>query len=124
MKAIRNLAALLSLGALLPIVASATTVEQSYLESCRKDPGVPVPTWVVSPRVNQEYAGKTVEVEFTVDATGKPTQFSVLSAADGQLSDAVVDAVKQWQFSPAHRAGVPVAAKVILPVRVIDGSNS
>jgi hypothetical protein len=32
----------------------------------------------------------------------------------------VVDAVKQWQFTPAQRNGAPVATKVILPVRVVE----
>jgi hypothetical protein len=36
MKNNNKLALLLSLGALLPFAASAKTLEQSYLESCRK----------------------------------------------------------------------------------------
>jgi TonB family protein len=99
----------------------ADTVEQAYLESCRKGPDVPVPSAVVAPRVQSCFIGQTVEVEFTVDAYGKPSNFSVLNFADGYLAETVVDALKQWQFTPAHRAGVPVAEKVILPVHVVDG---
>jgi hypothetical protein len=32
----------------------------------------------------------------------------------------VVDAVKQWEFTPAQRNGAPVAMKVVLPVRVVE----
>jgi DNA-binding beta-propeller fold protein YncE len=42
-----KLALLLSLGALLPFAASARTLEQSYIESCRKGTDVPVPIAVV-----------------------------------------------------------------------------
>jgi hypothetical protein len=31
-----------------------------------------------------------------------------------------VAAVKQWRFTPAQRNGAAVAARVILPVRVVD----
>ena len=120
MKAVSKLAVLLSLGALAPVIASAKTNEQAYLESCRKAPGVPVPVAVVSPSVGPEYAGATVQLEFTVDATGKPADFSVKSDSDNTLAVAVVDAVKQWRFKPAIRDGAPVATKVSLPVKIVD----
>ena len=120
MKAVNKLAVLLSLGALTSAAAFATTDEQAYLESCRKDPGVPVPVAVVTPSVGPEYNGVTVQLEFTVDATGKPAEFSVKSATDDTLSAAVVSAVKQWRFKPAVRDGAPVATKVALPVKIID----
>jgi TonB family protein len=119
MKTVNKLAVLFSLVALAPF-ALAKTPEESYLESCRKDQGVPVPISVVSPTVGSGYAGQTVEVEFIVDKTGLPTDLSVKSASDTTLGDAVVDAVKQWRFTPAQRNGVPVATKVVLPVRIID----
>lgn len=120
MKAVKKLAVLLSLGLLATVAASAKTDEQSYLESCLKGPGVPVPVAVVSPSVGPEHAGATVQLEFTVDATGKPADLSVKSTPDYMLSMAVVDAVKQWRFKPAERNGAPVATKVSLPVRIVD----
>lgn len=120
MKTATKLAILLSLGVLAVPFASAKTPEQAYLESCRKDPGVPVPVTVVSPTVGGQYIGSAVELEFVVDATGKPVDLSVKSPVDAALASAVVDAVKQWRFKPALRDGVPVAAKVVLPVRIID----
>ena len=119
MKAVSKLAVLFSLGALAPF-ASAKTSEQAYLESYQHVTGSPVPNAVVSPQVSSVDAGKTVELEFTVNATGKPSAFSVVSHTDATLAAEVVDAVKQWEFAPAIRDGVAVATKVELPVHIID----
>jgi protein TonB len=120
MKNTNKLALLLSLGALLPVAASAMTLEQSYIESCRKGTDVPVPVAVVAPTVAGYDIGETVKVEFVVDTTGHTSAISVVSASDRDFAESVVDAVKQWQFTPAQHNGAPVAMKVILPVRVIE----
>jgi len=120
MKAVSKLAVLFSLVALTSAAALATTDEQAYLESCRKAPGVPVPITVVTPSVGSEYNGALVQLEFIVDATGKPAGFNVKSATDDALAAAVVQAVKQWRFKPAVKDGVPVATKVALPVKIVD----
>lgn len=119
MKAVKKLVLVLSLGALVS-AASAATPEQAYIESARKDPGVPVPIAVVSPSVSPGYAGATVQLEFVVDTAGKPVDLSIKSAPDDALAATVMDAVKQWRFKPAERDGAPVETKVILPVRVVD----
>ena len=120
MKAVSKLAVMLSLGTLASLVASAKVDGQAYLESCLKGPGVPVPVAVVTPSVGPEHAGATVQLEFIVDATGKPTDLSVMSSPDSTLSAAVVEAVKQWRFKPAIRDGAAVATKVSLPVKIVD----
>ena len=120
MKAVSKLAVLISLVSLASVAASAKTDEQAYLESCHKAPGIPVPVSVVSPTVGPEYAGAVVQLEFVVDASGKPAEFSVKSASDDTLASAVVQAVKQWRFAPAEKNGLPVATKVTLPVRIVD----
>jgi TonB family protein len=120
MKAVSKLLALFSLGALASVAASASTVEQTYLQTCRKDPGVPVPMVVVTPTVfGSEYNGTTLELEFVVTEQGKATNISVKSAPDDALAAAFVDAVKQWKFKPAERNGSPVATKVALPVQIV-----
>jgi len=124
MRNINKLALLLSLGALLPFAASAKTLEQSYIDSCRKGPGIPVPVAVVAPDVGGFDVGQTVRVEFVVDTTGHTSDFTIKSASDRDLAAAVVDAVRQWEFAPAQRNGAPVAAKVILPVRVVAAAKS
>ena len=120
MKAVSKLAVLISVIALVSVAASAKTDEQIYLESCHKAPGVPVPVSVVSPIVGSEYNGATVQLEFIVDAAGKPADFSVKSATDDTLATAVVQAVKQWRFAPVLKDGMPVATKVALPVKIVD----
>jgi protein TonB len=124
MKNNNKLALLLSLGALLPFAASAKTLEQSYLESCRKGSDIPVPIAVVSPKVDGYDIGQSVQVEFVVDTTGHATGINIKSASDRAFAEAVVDAVKQWKFTPALHNGAPVATKVILPVRVVEAATS
>lgn len=121
MKAVSKLVVLLSMGLLTAAAASATTSwERAYLESCRKDPGVPVPYAIVSPDIGPEFHGGRVELEFLVDTKGKPAEFSVTYTSDDALAKAVVKAVKQWRFLPAESDGKPVATKVSLPVHIVD----
>jgi TonB family protein len=124
MKHTNKLALLLSLGALLPFAASAKTLEQSYIESCRQGTDVPVPISVVAPHVEGYDIGQSVQVEFVVDTTGHPSAINIKSASDREFADAVVDAVKQWRFTPAQHNGVSVATKVVLPVRVVDSAKA
>jgi|SRR5271157_597019 len=119
MKNKNKLALLLSLGALLPFAASAKTLEQSYIESCRKGTDIPVPVAVVAPAVQGYDIGQAVEVRFVVDTSGLPSGVAIKSASDSAFAQAVVDAVSQWRFTPAKHNGGPVATKVILPVRVV-----
>jgi protein TonB len=124
MKAVNKLVVLLSLGALLPIAATATSTERAYIEAAAKRTDAPVPVAVVSPtNIGWEYAGSTVEVSFTVDASGSPTDLKVLSSRDETVAQAVVDAVEQWRFEPAKKNGAAVTTKVILPVRIVDGGT-
>lgn len=120
MKAVKKLVALLSLGVLASVAASADELEQAYLDSCRKDPGVPVPVAVVSPSIGSEFNGGHVELEFVVDEAGVPAAFSVKSASDDALIRPVLVAVKQWRFKAAVVDGKPVATKVVLPVKIVD----
>jgi protein TonB len=119
-----KIALLLGLGALAPFAASAKTLEQSYIDSCRKEAGVPVPVSVVSPHVDGYDIGQKVQVEFVVDTTGHTQDVSIKSASDRDFAEAVVDAVKQWKFAPAQRNGSPVATKVVLPVSVVPATNA
>ncbi len=118
MKAVRKLAVLISLGALVPLAVSAKTPEEAYIETSLKAPGVPVPVAVVSPSVSPDYAGAQIDVAFTVDAKGTPTGLTVVSSPDAAVAKAVTDAVKKWRFTPASKNGEAVATKVVLPVRI------
>ena len=120
MNVVRKLALVSSLVALTTAAFAAQSPEASYLATCRKEPGIPVPVAVVTPRVAPEFAGRTVEVLFTVNEKGQPTELAVSPSVEGDLASAVLAAVEQWKFQPAQRDGAPVATKVVLPVRVID----
>lgn len=119
MKAVRKFVLLVSLGVTGVVAASANTLEQTYVDAYPQDRSVPVPVKVVSPTISSDYAGRTVNVDFTVDQKGRPVDFSVVSPAEPPLASAVVQAVKHWEFRPALRDGVPVAMKVTLPVRIL-----
>jgi protein TonB len=124
MKQNNKLALLLGIGALLPFAASAKSLEQSYIESARQGTGIPVPISVVAPHVDGYDIGQSVQVEFVVDTTGKPSAINIKSTSDRDFAEAVVDAVKQWRFTPAQLNGSPVATKVVLPVRVVESAKS
>ena len=124
MKNVNKLAVLLSLAALLSPALKAKSTEDVYLETCRKDAGVPIPTVVVAPLVPAGFGGQTVSFEFVVDAAGKASGFSAPSFTDRELVSIVVDALKKWEFKPAVSNGVPVTTKVVLPIRIVDNSAS
>jgi TonB family protein len=119
MKAASKFVVMLSVGMLSLVAASAMTREQFYIESARQGTSIPVPISVVSPRVGPQYEGSTVELEFVVDATGKPTDIVVKSAWDYTVGLYVTEAVSQWRFRPAELNGQPVAKKVQLPVMIV-----
>jgi protein TonB len=124
MKQNNKLALLLGIGALLPFAASAKSLEQSYIESARQGTDVPVPISVVAPHVEGYDIGQSVQVEFVVDTTGKPSAINIKSASDRDFAEAVVVAVKQWRFTPAQHNGAPVATRVVLPVRVVESPKT
>jgi protein TonB len=119
MNAVRKSVLMLSLAALASAAFAAKSSEEAYLATTRKGPGVPVPVTVVTPAVPSGYAGEVLEVSFTVDETGKPVNLSASASADEGLVSPVLAAVEKWRFEPAKRDGVPVATKVVLPVRIL-----
>jgi len=107
---------------LAPFALLAKSPEQVYVESYRGRTDLPAPTSVVKPSVPAEFAGRTVVLEFVVDAAGIPRDISVKGddPIPTRLLTPVVDAVARWKFTPLRRAGVAVASKVILPLRIMD----
>lgn len=49
----------------------------------------------------------SVDAELLVDATGKVSSVKILRSPDTLLSEAVVQAMSQWVFSPKVVNGVP-----------------
>ena len=62
----------------------------------------------------------TVVLRVHVTSEGRVSAVEVFSSSGHAVLDAAaVRAVRNWQFTPAHRAGHPVSATVRLPVRFV-----
>jgi iron complex outermembrane receptor protein len=59
----------------------------------------------------------TVVLTVTVGVDGTVQGADVTASAGSAFDDAALAAVKQWRFSPAVRAGVPVASRIRVPFR-------
>lgn len=58
-----------------------------------------------------------VVVKVLVSAEGKPVELRIEQASDHEsLDEAAMEAIKQWHFKPATRAGKPVQAWVLVPM--------
>lgn len=108
-------------GLLAASFASAKSPEQAYIESFQGRSGTPVPVAVVKPRVPEAYSGRTVFVEFTVDAAGVPRGVRSPDASlPPELVMPIIDAVAQWRFAPLTKQGEAVSARVLLPVAIVS----
>lgn len=58
----------------------------------------------------------SVLLSVVIDASGVPNDIQVLRSLDAGLDANAIDAVKQWRFSPAMRAGKPVACEAKIEV--------
>ncbi len=74
----------------------------------------------VTKQVNPEYSlgargiriKGSVVVETVVSSHGTPRNTHVIKGLDKDIDEAVVAAVKQWQFAPGKKDGKPVAVRV------------
>lgn len=99
----------------------AKSQEQAYIESFHGVAGIPVPVSVVKPNVSSEFSGRTVVLEFIVDATGTPRDIKARDRAQpSELVNPLVAAVAQWKFAPLAKDGAPVVAKVALPLVIVS----
>jgi len=77
---------------------------------------------VVNPaNLPRSFMGKTVTLNFTVDAQGRAHDINVMWQSDPALHRSLVEAVSQWQFTPARKGGQPVSTRVTLPL-VLKGA--
>ncbi|HEY5138388.1 MAG TPA: energy transducer TonB, partial [Methylococcales bacterium] len=58
-----------------------------------------------------------VSVIFVVDQTGRVINPHVEKSTQQEFEKPAVDAVKQWKFEPAIKAGQRVACKMRVPIR-------
>jgi len=64
------------------------------------------------------YENAIIKLKLVVDAQGLPQQVDTLRLIPVETKELVIRAVKQWKFRPATRNGVPVSARVILPLQL------
>lgn len=111
----RLLLATALVGGLLSSASAATRVAPA-------DYTAPVPTTVVAPtELPRSHLGAIVTLRLNVDATGQPSNIQVLAQRDPALKRRLVEAVAQWQFSPARRNGVAVGTTIELPLKLLEG---
>lgn len=104
-----------------PLALSAKTFEDAYLAAYRGRTDMPVPVKIVNPVVSETYVGRTVRVEFTLSTAGIPSNITTQDDVPASLRNTLTAAVAQWRFAAPVRDGKPVASRVILPVRIVDG---
>jgi TonB family protein len=85
----------------------------------------PTPVRIVGPtELLRRHEGTTVTLSLTVDAAGLPHDIKIVQGQDENLIKRLLPAVAQWRFAPARRNDTPVSAKILLPVKLVDGPVS
>jgi TonB family protein len=75
------------------------------------------PTSVVAPlNLPREYLGETIQVSFTIDASGCPSNIRIESHFDRKLARSVIPALAQWRFAPVVKEGKAISQRVELPI--------
>jgi len=121
MKSVLTTKLILSLGLLAaPLALSAKSPEEAYLESYNGRTDLPVPVKVVTPSVDAEHVGKTVNLEFVIDAAGLPQKITVRENVSRDLANELTSTVAKWKFVPLKREGKAVSARVVLPMQIVD----
>src|SRR5687768_11948390 len=69
------------------------------------------------------YENAVIKLKLVVDAQGVPQQIDTLGLIPVETKEVIVRAVKKWKFRPATRNGVPVSARVILPLQLAVASS-
>ena len=86
----------------------------------------PVPVQAVQPVLSSELrsAGLSgmVSIKVTIDEKGNVTQATVAKSSNVQFEQPALEAVNRWKFKPAKKAGQPVVAQVMVPLR-FTGAN-
>ena len=89
-------------------------------------PGITPPR--VTHQVNPEYKldsrgfriSGAVLISLVVSSRGEPKEPRVIQSVQKDVDQSAVDAVMQWRFDPAQKAGKPVAVKVTVEIRFHD----
>lgn len=109
------------LGVSLPVTALAYTPKDSAAPAAA--PALrPIPSSIVKPGLPPGLSHTLVEVEFSLDPTGKPQNIRVPSVRDPIFKHYLVEAFRQWRFEPGTAAATPAGKRFILPLEIRAGS--
>jgi protein TonB len=103
------------------LLSSAFAAVPATVSSGGEDFSPPVPLSVPSIRTAVGIAGyenAVIKLKLVVDSQGRPQQVDTMGLIPVETKELVVRAVKKWRFRPATRNGVPVSARVILPLQL------
>ncbi len=109
-----TLIAALTAIALLPAGAATGTAlvpNPSILTDAAPRPIVQ-PSPVYSAYLRHAIIEGNVVVDFTVSPRGEVAEATIVNSTHRLLNKPTLDAIMQWRFSPAMKAGVPVSSKV------------
>ncbi|WED63258.1 TonB family protein [Synoicihabitans lomoniglobus] len=89
---------------------------------------VPKPDMRVRPAYPKSLRDEGVEgqavIAITIDAAGEVRDLETLSATHEAFAEAALAAVVGWTFQPGERAGLPVNARVNIPIKFTTSSES
>lgn len=82
---------------------------------------MPVPVKSVAPtypvEMRREGASGIVTLQIVIDETGNVVERTVMKSTRSEFEPAALQAVQQWKFKPAKKAGVAVRAKIAVPIK-------
>lgn len=85
----------------------------------------PVPAMVVAPaNIPRRYQNETIRVSLRVDAQGRAHSVDLLDGRDPALVRHLLPVIAQWHFTPAMQDGQPVAARIVLPLQLVESSDA
>jgi len=109
----------------LPLLSAATVISDIAVGQVPTIATAPVPLQVIAPTgIARRFEGETIRLRLTIDEAGRPQNVSLQAGSDHNLIKHLLPAVAQWKFRPALRDGRPVAVEVVLPLALVDRSNS
>lgn len=78
-----------------------------------------LPSSVVKPTgLPHNFVGAVINVEFSLDAAGKPQKIKVLWVDDPVLKRQLMAAFRQWRFEPGTKEATENGKRFILPVEL------
>jgi len=72
---------------------------------------------IYPPAMKESRVSGTVVLRIHIDKDGRPQSVEVTKSVAPELDQAAVDAVKQWQWEPASKAGTPVDVWTDITIR-------